>query len=180
MKQKHSLNKAFAHGASVPVYYFIINSPLGPLTLVGTRTGLNQLLINVSEKKFLLQIRYTNRLYQKRDIYFKKITADLKKYFDGSAVEFSSPLDLFGSSFQKKVWKICSGISYGQVKPYSWISKQLGPAQSARAVGNALASNQIPIIIPCHRVIRKNGSLGGYTGGLRIKKKLLEIEQARA
>ena len=79
--------------------------------------------------------------------------------------------------FELKVYKVVSSIPMGQTRAYSWVAKKIGTPRAARAVGNALNKNPYPLIIPCHRVIRSNGSLGGYALGLNKKKKLLGLER---
>lgn len=103
---------------------------------------------------------------------------ELDAYFTGQLCRFSTPCDLRGlPPFTQAVLKIASKIPYGEVRSYRWVAEQLGSPKAARAVGNALARNPIPIIIPCHRVIRADGSLGGYALGLDWKRRLLELEQ---
>ncbi len=81
--------------------------------------------------------------------------------------------------FYRKVWKVVAQIPKGEVRSYSWVAKKVGSPKAARAVGQALKNNPFPELIPCHRVIRKNGSLGGYSRGLKRKKLLLQSEKVR-
>jgi len=81
------------------------------------------------------------------------------------------------TNFEKKVYKAVLSIPIGQVRSYSWVAKRIGRPKAIRAVGGALKKNPLPLIIPCHRVIKKDGSMGGYSLGKRFKKKLLEIEK---
>jgi O-6-methylguanine DNA methyltransferase len=101
----------------------------------------------------------------------------LKLYFNGYKVDFPDRLDLSGSTaFQLKVWEITRFIPFGKTKSYTWVAEQAGKAGAVRAVGQALGKNPLPIIIPCHRVIAKNGSIGGYEGGADLKKHLIRLE----
>ena len=100
----------------------------------------------------------------------------LEEYFSGKRRKFTLPLDLQGTAFDQKVWKATQKIPYGQVRTYKDIAKMIGKPQASRAVGNALGRNPIPILVPCHRVIASNGTLGGYSIGLKIKKSLLNLE----
>ena len=103
---------------------------------------------------------------------------ELDAYFTGRLRSFSTPCDLRGlSPFTQAVLRVASKIPYGEVKSYRWVAEQLGRPKATRAVGNALARNPIPIIVPCHRVVRADGSLGGYALGLDWKRRLLELEQ---
>ena len=107
-----------------------------------------------------------------------KIQKQLEEYFSGKRRKFTLPLDPQGTAFDKKVWKATQKIPYGQVRTYKDIAKMIGKPKASRAVGNALGRNPIPILIPCHRVIASNGTLGGYSSGLKIKKILLTLEKA--
>lgn len=105
---------------------------------------------------------------------------ELDAYFAGRLRSFSACCDLTGlPAFTREVLRVTSGIPYGDVRSYRWVAEQLGKPKASRAVGNALARNPIPIIIPCHRVVRSDGHLGGYALGLKWKRKLLELEKGR-
>ena len=101
----------------------------------------------------------------------------LNLYFSGKNPCFDLPLTVHGSSFEQNVWKACLRIPYGETRSYLDLAKAIGNPNAARAVGGALSRNPIPLIIPCHRVISSDGGLGGFTGGLPIKKKLLDLEK---
>lgn len=110
-----------------------------------------------------------------------RLIKELDDYFAGKAKRFSVPLDpLEGTSFQHKVWEQLLQIPYGEIRSYGDVAKAVGNPRGARAVGLANKRNCIPIVIPCHRVIRTNGDLGGYDSGLHIKKTLLELEGVKA
>lgn len=105
----------------------------------------------------------------------------LKDYFDGKVVEFPEKLDLDNfTAFQRLVWEAARKVSYGQVTTYGTLAAAIGKPEACRAVGGALARNPIPIIIPCHRVIASDGSLGGFRDGLEYKHRLLELEGYKA
>ena len=108
----------------------------------------------------------------------KKANLELKEYFKGNRKSFDLPLDPEGTEFQKKVWKALEQIPYGETCSYKEIAVCIGNEKASRAVGMANNRNPIPIFIPCHRVIGSNGELVGYGGGLDLKEKLLEIENA--
>lgn len=106
---------------------------------------------------------------------------ELRAYFRGKLRAFSTPCDLTGLAFfTRAVLKITSEIPLGEVRTYRWVAEKLGKPEATRAVGNALARNPIPFIIPCHRVVRSDGTLGGYALGLRWKERLLALEKAAA
>lgn len=100
----------------------------------------------------------------------------LTEYFAGVRRTFDLPLHPQGTRFRQAVWKALTEIPYGQTRSYSQIAEAIGAPKSARAVGMANHENPILIVVPCHRVIGKNGSLTGYAGGLPVKQKLLELE----
>jgi methylated-DNA-[protein]-cysteine S-methyltransferase len=101
----------------------------------------------------------------------------LNGYFSGKNVRFDIPLDWSDfSEFQKSVWRATAKIPYGQTKTYSWVARAAGSPAATRAAGSALGVNPLPVIIPCHRVVRADGALGGFGMGLPMKEKLLKLE----
>ncbi|MEW6686893.1 MAG: methylated-DNA--[protein]-cysteine S-methyltransferase [Candidatus Edwardsbacteria bacterium] len=161
------------------LYYTFFSSPFGEICLSATERGLFYLQLSKPEEKFFETIAKEVKVELRRDEnFFEPLIVDLCGYFAGIPVNFNYPLDLRGTTaFERAVWERVRRIPYGQVRSYSWIAKELGKPKAARAVGLALKFNPLPIIIPCHRVIRKNGSLGGFSGGLEWKKKLLALER---
>ncbi|MGQ9618712.1 MAG: methylated-DNA--[protein]-cysteine S-methyltransferase [Candidatus Aminicenantia bacterium] len=119
-------------------------------------------------------------ILKRDDSLFERERMLLEKYFIGEIVDFSLiPIDfIIGTEAEKKVWIELLKIPYGKTVTYSFIAERIGIPEGYRFVGNAVGKNPIPIIVPCHRVIRKNGSLGGFSAGLYVKKYLLEIESA--
>lgn len=107
------------------------------------------------------------------------VVEQLESYLAGRRrdlrVRFSLPQ---GTPFQRRVWQTTRTIPYGETRSYAWVAERMGCPRAARAVGQALGRNPLPLLIPCHRVVASNGSLGGFTGGLEIKRKLLGLEGA--
>ena len=101
----------------------------------------------------------------------------LSAYFAGSLREFDLPLEITGTDFQMRVWRLLREIPYGETRSYRDLAVALRNPLAVRAVGAANGANPLPVIIPCHRVIGANGSLVGYGGGLQVKKRLLEFER---
>ena len=101
----------------------------------------------------------------------------LREYFAGRRTEFDLPLAPEGTGFQEKVWRKLQEIPYGRTISYGELARRIGNPKASRAVGSANGKNQIPIVIPCHRVIASGGGLGGFGGGLTVKQKLLDLEQ---
>ncbi len=105
------------------------------------------------------------------------VVTELDLYFQGKLHEFNVPLDLRGTNFQLKVWRLLLSVPYGKTCSYRDLARSLGQPKAARAVGGAVGSNPISIIVPCHRIIGANGSLTGYGGGLSRKRALLSLEK---
>ncbi len=102
---------------------------------------------------------------------------ELREYYAGERREFGLPLSLVGSEWQKAVWRELTRIPYGETRSYGEIADRLDRPGAARAVGRANATNRLPVVVPCHRVIAADGSLGGFNGGLHLKERLLEHER---
>jgi O-6-methylguanine DNA methyltransferase len=107
----------------------------------------------------------------------REAQAQLTSYLGGTRRSFDLPLDLSrGTNFQQKVWRTLRRISYGRLRSYQWVAVRVGGSWYARAVGNAVGANPMPIVIPCHRIVAQDASLGGFSGGLPTKRKLLTLE----
>jgi len=107
----------------------------------------------------------------------REAQAQLTSYLGGTRRFFDLPLDLScGTKFQQKVWRTLRRISYGRLRSYQWVAVRVGGRRYARAVGNAVGANPMPIVIPCHRIVAQDASLGGFSGGLPTKRKLLTLE----
>ena len=110
----------------------------------------------------------------------EEIAKQLADYFEGRSVDFSIPFDLReGTPFQRRVWEATRLIPYGKTKTYLEIARQVRSPRSARAVGQALGKNPVPIVVPCHRVVASDGTLGGFGGGLDMKQRLLDMESGK-
>jgi len=109
----------------------------------------------------------------------KEAIEQIRLYLARKLRKFDLEIDMIGTEFQKKVWRETMKIPYGETVTYSMLARRIHRPNSQRAVGNALGANPLPIIVPCHRVIASDGSLGGYTGGIKIKEFLLGLEGAR-
>jgi methylated-DNA-[protein]-cysteine S-methyltransferase len=108
---------------------------------------------------------------------FKEARTQLLEYLAGERRAFSLPVDMSdGTPFQRRVWCTILRIPYGRIRSYQWVAARVGGKQYARAVGMALGQNPVPIVVPCHRIVAHDGSLGGFTGGLPMKRRLLKLE----
>ena len=163
------------------VSYASMSSPLGELWLATTALGLCHLGFGYNEAEWREQLGREMGAAPCRDAdSFCGIVGQLAEYFARSRRAFDLPLDLSqGTPFRQKVWAAAVGIPYGHVRSYGDIARAIGAPRGARAVGNALGANPVPIVVPCHRVLRANGSLGGFAAGLEVKKALLALEGYR-
>jgi methylated-DNA-[protein]-cysteine S-methyltransferase len=107
----------------------------------------------------------------------EEIARQLEAYFDGSLRSFEIELAPGGTTFQRRIWNALIGIPYGETRSYGQVAESIGASRAVRAVGRANATNPIPIVIPCHRVIGSDGTLTGYGGGLDAKRWLLDLER---
>jgi methylated-DNA-[protein]-cysteine S-methyltransferase len=114
---------------------------------------------------------------ERKSLILKKAELQLEEYLSGKRKDFDLPLDPSGTKFQKRVWEQLAKIPYGETRSYKDIAKALNQESASRAVGSANGQNPLSIIVPCHRVISSDGSLGGYAGGLGIKETLLNLEK---
>ncbi len=162
------------------IFYSCLDSPIGQIYVAKTKKGICYVnLPKISETGFLTIIRKRfQRDAIRNDRELKAVINELLAFFNGSKVDFKSLLDLNeGTIFQRKVWNKISEIPYGELRTYKWIAREIGNAPAVRAVGNAVGKNPVPPIIPCHRVIRSDGNLGGFSSGIPLKKWLLKLEQ---
>ena len=147
-----------------------IDSKIGPLYLVASEKALH----GVFWKK---QIAGHEEEKSQASAVLDKTEKQITEYLTGQRKEFDMPLELEGTEFQRKVWAELQKIPYGQTRSYKDIAKSLKDANASRAVGTANGRNPISLIVPCHRVISSDGTMGGYAGGLPIKKMLLSLEK---
>lgn len=145
---------------------FKFNSPIGTIYLCADEAGLTS----------LTTFKQSAPLIKTPEGILKQAVQELEEYFAGIRKSFEVPLNPNGTEFQKSVWKELSRIPYGETICYEELAKRIKKPRAVRAVGAANGKNPLWLIVPCHRVIGKNGSLTGYAGGLSVKKKLLLLE----
>ena len=151
-----------------------VDSPIGPLTLMGREGHLTNLVMH--EQAHAVVPPEGSR---RDDRAFDPVTEQLDEYFGGDRIEFDVPLELAGTEFQRAVWAQLCAIPYGETISYGELARRVGNPRASRAVGSANGRNPIAVIVPCHRVIAGDGSLGGYGGGLDRKTTLLDLERGR-
>jgi AraC family transcriptional regulator of adaptative response/methylated-DNA-[protein]-cysteine methyltransferase len=158
-----------------------IETPLGAMLAVADDKGLRLLEFadrRATERELsILRKGLRTNIVPGEHPHLDAIRSQLADYFSGKNLEFDLPLAPIGSEFQLRAWKILRSISLGETRSYSWMAERLGDRNARRAVGRANGTNMICIVIPCHRVIRADGTLCGYGGGLWRKKWLLDYEQ---
>jgi methylated-DNA-[protein]-cysteine S-methyltransferase len=166
---------------SVELKYTISHIGVGWVGILGSSRGLVRTTLplpSAGEVERQLGDRLKGAV--RSDDSFAGLVKRLRSYFAGERVSFNDKPDpSSASAFQRRVWEITRLIPYGETRSYGWVAGQLGKDGAARAVGRALGQNPLPVIIPCHRVVAKDGSLGGYSGGVGIKKELLRLEASK-
>ncbi len=163
------------------VAYTTTDSPFGELLLASTRRGLVRVGLPEQGADELLEdlaARVSPRVLES-SAQLDDARRELELYFDGHLTEFDLPLDWrFSHDFRRRVLRAINRIPYGQTRSYMQVAASAGNERAVRAAGSACGSNPIPIVVPCHRVLRTGGGLGGYGGGLPMKQALLELEGA--
>jgi len=156
-------------------------SPLGPLIAAANDRGI--CLLEFTDRRMLeTQFRTLKKLFAcaivpGENAHLTQLQKELEKYFAGDLKQFSVPLVYPGTPFQERVWNELLRIPYDQTRSYEDLARRIGSADAQRAVGHAHGANRIAIVIPCHRVVNKDGKLGGYGGGLWRKQHLLDLEK---
>jgi methylated-DNA-[protein]-cysteine S-methyltransferase len=162
-------------------YYDILSTPAGWSGVLATDSGLVAITLpqktEAQARRALGEKPSGAAPTQER---FRDLAHSLETYFNGTRTDFTDALDLSGASpFERRVWETARLIPYGETRSYGWLASKLGQPGAARAVGQALGRNPLPIIVPCHRVVAGDGGLGGYSGGIEVKKWLLKLEGQR-
>jgi methylated-DNA-[protein]-cysteine S-methyltransferase len=161
------------------VAYANVDSPFGPLLLAATPRGLVRVnLPNYDPEETLeeLAAKVSPRVLEV-PAKFERARRELDLYFEGKLTEFDLPIDWqLTHGFRGKVQRAIKRIPFGQTRTYTEMARSAGNERAVRAAGTACGSNPIPIVVPCHRVLRSGGGLGGYGGGLPMKEELLKLE----
>ena len=179
---RHRLGLAAETEGLLDVAYTTVDSPVGTLMLAATRKGLvrvaydiedhDRVLDTLSQKVSPRVLRAPQRL--------DAAARELDEYFGGQRQVFDLPLDLsLSTGFRQLVQRHLPEIGYGQTRTYGQVADLVGNPKAVRAVGTACATNPLPVVVPCHRVLRADGTLGGYVGGPDAKKTLLRLEAAK-
>ncbi len=163
------------------IAYRTIDTPVGPLLLAATEKGLVRVAYEREDHDKVLELLATKvspRILRSPDR-LDRAAFEIDQYFSGARTDFDLALDLsLSNGFRKAVQRYLPQIAYGHTQSYAEVARRVGNPKAIRAVGTACATNPLPIVVPCHRVIRTDGTLGGYAGGLDAKTLLLKLESA--
>ena len=161
--------------------YTLIETGVGWMGILGSEAGLRQIVL--PKASFEAAFSALDE-HMREAVYDTSLFGDLPRrligYFNGEAVSFPDRLNLAGATpFQRAVWQLVRSIPYGQTESYGWVAQQIEKPRGARAIGQALARNPLPIVVPCHRITGAKGKLGGFSYGLEMKQRLLQMEASR-
>lgn len=158
----------------------IFNSPWGWMGIAESSKGIQAIVLPKRSKRAVesdLRAQSKEPLQQEESAQLEAARDQLLDYLAGRRNTFDVPLDLSqGTSFQRQVWRTLQRVPFGKLRSYQWIAARVGGRHYARAVGNAVGANPLPIVVPCHRIVAHDASLGGFSGGLSMKRKLLLLE----
>lgn len=152
-------------------YYAYMDTPAGPIILVGNGTVLSAIYWRVYRHAPASQADWIEDASK-----FANVITQLSEYFTGKRTTFDIKTDAHGTPFQERVWRALTKIKFGETRSYQQIANAIGAAHATRAVGAAIGRNPLSIVVPCHRVVASDGKLTGYAGGLESKRMLLEHE----
>ncbi len=161
------------------VAYTEVDTPVGRLLLAATPRGLVRITFPIESTDTVLEqlAQAISPRVLESPARLDDTRRELDLYFEGKLTDFDLPLDWqLSRGFYRKVLRATARIPYGKTRSYSELARRAGSPRAVRAAGTALGSNPIPIVVPCHRVLRRGGALGGYGGGLDVKQHLLELE----
>ena len=167
-------------GKGMDIYHTVVTCPMGWLLVAATEKGICSVKLGGSDTELEenLQSEFPSANHQQVGGHLATWTAEILSYLDGENTGLDLPLDIQATAFRQQVWRMLRTIPYGETRTYQQVAQSLGKDDATRAVGTACGANPVALVIPCHRVLRKDGGLGGYRWGLGRKKSLLEMEQA--
>jgi len=152
---------------------------IGRIWMAGTDSGLCRIVLRGGRRR-LCQSLPRDMEWIEDETFFKSLSEKLARFTSGKSVNFDERIDLrTGTPFQQSVWKTIAEIPRGGTRSYAWIARSIGKPDAYRAVANACGANPLPILTPCHRVIASDGSIGGFSCGTGLKRKLLSLEGQR-
>ena len=160
------------------LFYAIFNTAAGWAGILGSTAGLRRVTLpRRSDQEVYHSLGSSLSQAALSHHRYEDLIERLRAYFNGDKADFPDKLDLAGAThFQREVWRAARLIPYGETRSYAWVAGRIGKPGAARAVGQALGRNPLPVIVPCHRVLASGGGLGGFSGGLDMKRYLLHLE----
>lgn len=159
--------------------YTVVDTTLSQISIVRSKQGLCRISIHSSRSSALESIAKQFPQATESPDSFGDLPQRLRRYVSGERIVFNDKLDLSNATpFQRAVWEAVHAIPHGETRTYEWIAKRISRPKAIRAVGQALKRNPLPIVVPCHRVIGKDGGLTGFSCGIEVKKRLLDIESS--
>ncbi|ALA61007.1 methylated-DNA--[protein]-cysteine S-methyltransferase [Nitrospira moscoviensis] len=155
----------------------IFSTPWGWMGVSETEKGLDRIVLPKRSKQAVSAELHVDLAEATGSDRLETAKRQVLDYLKGRRDRFDLPLDLSGGTgFQRQVWRTLQRVPYGKLRSYQWVAARVGGPRYARAVGNAVGANPLPIVIPCHRIVAQDASLGGFSGGLPTKRKLLTLE----
>lgn len=166
-------------GRGMEIRYTVAPSPIGRILVAGTTRGVSAVYLGRSDAQLAATLRreYPEAQIRRDPARVSRWVGRIVRHLAGRHAQLDLPLDIQGTAFQRRVWEALRRIPYGETRSYTDVARQLGRPQARRAVARACATNPVSLVIPCHRVIRGDGKLGGYGGGVARKQSLLEAEK---
>ena len=163
------------------IRYTCADSPLGRMLIAATDKGICSIQFADSEEELEqgLKHEFPFAIRRRDDAHLAELVAGVVERMKGAAVSSSLPLDIQATAFQRQVWSYLESIAFGETRSYAQVAKAIRRPSAVRAVARACATNPVPIAIPCHRVVRSDGEMGGYRWGMERKQKLLEMEASK-
>jgi AraC family transcriptional regulator of adaptative response/methylated-DNA-[protein]-cysteine methyltransferase len=167
-------------GLGMKIGYTIAKSPLGKVLVAATERGVSAVYLGDTESTLVAELReeYPRAEIAAAPNSFQRWVSEVVMRIEGKQPHLELPLDVQATAFQRRVWKELQRIPHGRTRTYSQVAKSLGQPKAVRAVARACATNPVSIVVPCHRVIRGDGTLAGYRWGLSRKEQLLAQEKA--
>ena len=157
-----------------------LRTKMGTVWILCTERGLRGVRIGADPKPSRDEARRRGSRYVRRPRWTDRARADLERYFEGSPVPLDLSLDLKeGTEFERRVWAAARRVKHGSVASYADVAREIEAPRATRAVGNALGKNPVPIVVPCHRILHADLSIGGFSSGLPWKRFLLELERGQ-
>ena len=170
----------YGHGGrGMEIRYTVAPSPIGRILVAGTTRGVSAVYMGRSDAELasVLRREYPEAQISRNPTRVSRWVRQIVRHLAGRQPQLDLPLDIQGTAFQRRVWESLRRIPYGETRSYTDVARRLGRPQARRAVARACATNPVSLVIPCHRVIRGDGGLGGYGGGIARKQALLEAEK---